>query len=75
MPSGPAKVWIGLKNSDDQGTKFDLRAEQYVNGLRIAEGKALCITGVTRNAFLSKEIAVPVNSVAAGSYASVMSSL
>ena len=28
---GPATFWIGLKNSDDQGTQFDLRAEIYIN--------------------------------------------
>ena len=28
----PAKVWVGLKNSDDVGTRFDLRAEVYYNG-------------------------------------------
>jgi hypothetical protein len=27
----PAKVWIGLKNSDDVGIRFDLRAEVYRN--------------------------------------------
>ncbi len=28
----PAKVWVGLKNSDDVGVRFDLRAEVYYNG-------------------------------------------
>jgi hypothetical protein len=28
----PAAVWVGLKNSDDVGTKFDLLAEVYENG-------------------------------------------
>jgi hypothetical protein len=28
---GPATLWIGLKNSDDQGTQFDLRAEVYID--------------------------------------------
>ena len=27
----PAKIWIGLKNSDDVGTRFDLKAEVYRN--------------------------------------------
>ena len=30
-------VWIGLKNSDDQGTYFDLRAEMRKNGIVIAQ--------------------------------------
>jgi hypothetical protein len=48
--AGDLYTWIGLKNSDDQGTRFDLRVELYRNGLRIAEGLTRCIPGVTRNA-------------------------
>jgi The GLUG motif len=29
---GPANMWIGLKNSDDVGTRFDLLAEVFKNG-------------------------------------------
>src|SRR5262249_28519824 len=47
---GLSRMWIGLKNSDDQGTRFDLRAEVYKNGALIASGITRCITGVTRNA-------------------------
>jgi hypothetical protein len=39
----------GLKNSDDQGTRFDLLAEVLRNGVPIASGEVYCITGVTRN--------------------------
>jgi len=28
----PAKIWVGLANSDDVGIRFDLRAEVYRNG-------------------------------------------
>ena len=35
---GPAKVWIGLKNSDDVGLRLDLRAELLVNGTVAASG-------------------------------------
>jgi probable HAF family extracellular repeat protein len=35
---GPANVWIGLKNSDDVGTKFDLLAEVYQNNTLIGSG-------------------------------------
>lgn len=45
-----AQVWIGLKNSDDVGTRFDLRAEVLKNGTLVASSDTLCITGVTRNA-------------------------
>jgi hypothetical protein len=31
----PAQIWLGLKNSDDTGTKFDLLAEVYRNGTLI----------------------------------------
>ena len=37
---GPAKVWIGLKNSDDVGLRLDLRAELLVNGTVAASGHA-----------------------------------
>ncbi len=32
-------AWLGLKNSDDQGTNFDLRAEVYKNGVLVASGE------------------------------------
>jgi hypothetical protein len=34
-----ANVWLGLKNSDDVGTKFDLLAEVMVNGTLIGSGQ------------------------------------
>jgi YVTN family beta-propeller protein len=46
---GDALTWIGLKNSDDQGTKFDLRVQLFRNGSPVASGLRRCITGVTRN--------------------------
>src|SRR3989338_2680414 len=51
-------VWIGLKNSDDQGTYFDLRAELRKNGAVIASGETKTIQGVTRNPANAKEVAV-----------------
>ncbi len=42
-------VWLGLKNSDDQGTNFDLRAEVYKDGVLVASGETYLIKGVTRN--------------------------
>ena len=35
---GPVKVWIGLKNSDDVGTKFDLLAEVYRDDTLVTAG-------------------------------------
>ena len=51
-------AWVGLKNSDDIGTKFDLRAELSKNGIPVASGAARCLTDITRNAALAKEVTV-----------------
>jgi hypothetical protein len=59
---GDVHAWLGLKNSDDQGTQFDLRAEVYVNGTLRASGTTRCITGLTRNASLAKEATVAFGS-------------
>jgi hypothetical protein len=41
----PAKVWIGLKNSDDVGTKFDLLAEVLRNGMVVGSGQLNDVSG------------------------------
>ncbi|MFY9574241.1 MAG: hypothetical protein WAV20_22805, partial [Blastocatellia bacterium] len=41
----PAKVWIGLKNSDDVGTKFDLLAEVLKNDSVVGSGQADNVPG------------------------------
>jgi hypothetical protein len=41
-PLSAAKVWVGLKNSDDVGIRFDLRAEVYANGTLVASGQEQC---------------------------------
>jgi len=56
-------VWLGLKNSDDQGTQFDLQAEVLKNGAVIATGLTRCITGIVRNANQAKEATVAFGSV------------
>lgn len=55
---GDVDVWLGLKNSDDIGTRFDLRVEAYKNGTFVASGESYCIQGITRNPNLAKEVAV-----------------
>src|SRR6185503_6396621 len=45
----PLHVWLGLKNSDDQGTNFDLLVEVYENDDLVTSGLSRCITGITRN--------------------------
>lgn len=42
---GPANVWIGLKNSDDIGTKFDLLAEVFKDGVLIGSGQINDVPG------------------------------
>lgn len=62
--SNSAALWIGLKNSDDQGTNFDLRVELYRNTTLVAAGESRCITGVTRNPDKAKEVGVPLSVIA-----------
>jgi RHS repeat-associated protein len=57
-------AWLGLKNSDDQGTQFDLRAELYVNGTLISSGITRCITGIVRSQSSAKEATVSFGSFA-----------
>jgi len=54
--SSDLRVWLGLKNSDDQGTRFDLRVEVYVNDAPVGEGETYCITGLTRNPAQAQEV-------------------
>ncbi|MGH7165241.1 MAG: hypothetical protein ACREIS_06930, partial [Nitrospiraceae bacterium] len=49
-------VWIGLRNSDDQGTNFDLLGEVYKNGALVSSSLTRCVTGVTLNANQAKEV-------------------
>ena len=49
---------VGLKNSDDIGANFDVRAELSKNGIVFASGAARCLTGITRNLALAKEVTV-----------------
>jgi hypothetical protein len=57
-------VWLGLKNSDDQGTSCDLQAEVYKNAILMTAGLTRCITGVTRNADQAKNVTVAFPSFA-----------
>jgi hypothetical protein len=66
LPLSPVHAWIGLKNSDDQGTQFDLKAELLKNGTPVASGLKRCITGVTRNPSLAEEVSVNWDSISPG---------
>jgi hypothetical protein len=50
----PAKLFVGLKNTDDEGTRFDLNAEVLVNGSVVSSGLTRCVVGVTRNPINAK---------------------
>ena len=41
----PAHEWIGLKNSDDVGTRFDLKAEVFRNGTLVASNEIDNVSG------------------------------
>ncbi len=56
---GPAHIWIGLRNSDDQGTQFDVQLELLRDGVPVASGLTRCVTGLTRNQTFAKGIDVP----------------
>jgi hypothetical protein len=60
------RVWVGLKNSDDQGTYFDVRADVLRNGVTVASGEVKGIQGVTRNPDKAKEVVVPFGPIGAG---------
>ena len=53
------QLWLGLKSSDDQGTQFDVKVELLKNGYPVASGLRRCVTGLTRNPRLAKNIRVP----------------
>lgn len=42
---GPAKVWVGLRNSDDIGIRLDLRADIYRNTTLIGAGQLASVPG------------------------------
>jgi glucodextranase-like protein len=62
------RVWLGLKNSDDQGTNFDVRAELYKNGVLLSSGVTLCVVGVTKNPNNAKEVTVSFAPISATSF-------
>ncbi len=50
------QLWLGLVNSEDQGTRFDVRVELLKNGTPIASGLRRCVPDLTRNPVLAREI-------------------
>jgi hypothetical protein len=41
----PAKVWVGLANSDDVGIRFDLMAKVFKNGVEVGSGQVASVAG------------------------------
>lgn len=41
----PVGIWVGLKNSDDVGVKFDLLAEAYKDGVLVSSGQLNSFAG------------------------------
>jgi hypothetical protein len=60
---GGAHFWVGLKNSDDQGTNFDLLAEVRKNGGVVLSGLVRCIRSLSRPASNAKEVIVDFGSL------------
>jgi len=58
----PLHAWLGLKTTDDNGTRFDVRAEVLKNGAVVGSGEVLCITGVVRDPALALDVSVPFGS-------------
>ncbi len=58
LTTASSRLWVGLKNSDDIGTAFDLRAELYKNTTLIASGLSRCIKGLVRNPAGAREVGV-----------------
>jgi hypothetical protein len=52
------KVWLGLRNSDDQGASFDLRTELAIDGTVIATGEVICVSGLTRNPARARAVTI-----------------
>jgi alpha-tubulin suppressor-like RCC1 family protein len=65
---GDVHVWLGLKNSDDIGTRFDVRVEMYRNDTLVASGQSYCIQGITRNPDLAKQVAVSFTPFSAAAF-------
>jgi len=51
-------VWVGLKDWDDLGTRFDLRAEVYKDEEMITFGETLCITDLYGNPKWAKKVVI-----------------
>ncbi|HKF42243.1 MAG TPA: hypothetical protein VKG01_04010 [Thermoanaerobaculia bacterium] len=53
-------VWLGLRNSDDQGTKFDVKAEVFfgASATPFSTGEVLCVSGLVRNPDSAEHVSI-----------------
>lgn len=58
----PAKVWVGLKNSDDIGIKFDLLAQIYSGSTLVSSGELDSVVGGSSGFNNAKLDTIPFNS-------------
>ena len=56
----PANVWVGLKNSDDVGIRFDLKAEVYKGATLIGSGLLTGVAGGSSGFNNAKLNAIPL---------------
>jgi len=72
IPGGtnPVKVWVGLKNSDDAGVKFDLQAKLKRNGAEIGVGQFDGVSGGSSGFNNAHLYTIPLSAVPAGGFAS-----
>src|ERR1041385_3788478 len=57
---GPGRVWGGLKNSDDVGIRFDLRAEVYRDATLVGSGVSASVVGGSSGFNNAKLDAIPM---------------
>jgi sugar lactone lactonase YvrE len=70
---GPMNTWLGLKNSDDQGARFDVRVEVLRNNVVVASRLTRCIDGITQNAASAREAIIELNTVTVNDPADILS--
>ncbi|HMH19089.1 MAG TPA: SBBP repeat-containing protein, partial [Burkholderiales bacterium] len=68
---GPTNIWVGLKNSDDVGIRFDLRAEAYRNGTQlVGSGEVAGVSGGSSGFNNAKQDAITLTPVGGATFVS-----
>ncbi|NCS83074.1 hypothetical protein GW746_01510, partial [Candidatus Saccharibacteria bacterium] len=61
-----ANLWFGIQNNTDQGAKFDIRTELYLNSNLISVGQYGCVADFSKDKSLAKEVSVPFSAAPLG---------